>query len=98
MLRKILLVVLVLYAIWRIVTAWGRRLGRDEPSADSFSRFSAKSKERRKRGQQPEPEELVACDGCGTYVPTERALAADNGRHFCGESCRRTSEIAAGDR
>jgi hypothetical protein len=97
MLRKILFVVIVLFAIWRIVTAWGRRIRRDEPSADSFSRFSQKARDRR-RGRRPEPEELVACDGCGTYVPLQNALAAGNDRHFCGDSCRRASEAAADDR
>ena len=97
MLRRIMLIVLFLFAIWRIVTAWGRKVGRNEPGADSFSRFSAKAKERRRR-REPVPEELVACDGCGTYVPVVRALAAGNDRHFCSESCRLASENAAGDR
>jgi len=97
MLRKILLIVLVLFAIWRIVTAWGRKVGRNEPGADSFSRFSAKANERRRR-RGPVPEELVACDGCGTYVPIVRALAAGSDQHFCSESCRQASENAAGKR
>jgi hypothetical protein len=97
MFRRVLLIVLILFAIWRIVTAWGRKLDRSEPGADSFSRFSAKAKERRRR-QEPEPEELVACDGCGTYVPMARALATGSDQHFCSESCRQASENAVGDR
>jgi len=97
MLRRILFVVIVLFLVWRVVTAWGRRLRRDQPSADSFSRFSAKSRERRRRGD-PVPEELVSCDSCGTYVPLHKALASKNGRHFCSEACRRADGNAAGAR
>jgi hypothetical protein len=97
MLRRILFVVLILFLLWRVVTAWGRRLRRDQPSADSFSRYSAKARERRHR-REPEPEELVVCDNCGTYVPLRKALTSNNERHFCSEACRRADRDAAGAR
>ena len=97
MLRRILVVVVVLFLIWRFVSAWGKKLRRDTPGADSFSRFSGKSRDRRgQRGR--EPEELVACDGCGTYVPAQRALSTDGRIHFCSDSCRRASEDSARER
>jgi hypothetical protein len=102
-LQRILLVVAILFVIWRIATAWGRRLVRTAPGADSFSRFSPfeHGKRRRRHAANPtEPEELVACATCGTYVPARRALTAAGGRSFCGEECRDASGLPAshGDR
>jgi hypothetical protein len=97
-LQRVLLIVLVLYALWRIVTAWGRRLRRDGPGAESYSRFNPS--ERRKRSGAPSgeslaPEELVACSHCGTYVPARRTLTEGGGTVFCGDECRRAHDVPA---
>ena len=94
MLQRILLIILVLYALWRIVTAWGRRLGRDSPGADSYSRFHPDKRRQRTGGQQAGPEQLVACSRCGTYVPAPRALTAGGDRIFCSTECRDLNEVA----
>ena len=97
-LQRVLLIVLVLYGLWRIVTAWGRRLRRSSPGAASYSRFNPN--ERRKRSGTPSgdslvPEELVACSHCGTYVPARRALTESGGTVFCGDECRKAHEVPA---
>jgi len=94
MLQRILLIILVLYAVWRIVSAWGRRLRQDGPGADSFSRFRRRTGHGSRVQKQP-PEELVACSRCGTYVPARRALTAGDGAVYCSTSCRDASELAA---
>jgi hypothetical protein len=93
-LQRILLIILVLYALWRIVTAWGRRIGRDSPGADSYSRFHPDKRRQRTRGQQGDPEQLVACSRCGTYVPAPRALTAGGDHVFCSPECRDLNEVA----
>jgi hypothetical protein len=93
-LQRILLVILVLYALWRIVTAWGRRLGQQSPGADSYSRFHPDKRRQRPGVQHTEPEQLVACSVCGTYVPARRALTAGGDRVFCGPECRDLDEVA----
>ena len=98
MLQRILLVILVLYALWRIVTAWGRRLGHQSPGADSYSRFHPDKRRQRTGVPRAEPERLVACSRCGTYVPARRALTAGRDRIFCSPECRDLDEVAmAGD-
>lgn len=94
MLQRILLIIVVLYALWRVVTAWGRRLGRDSPGADSYSRFHPDKRRQRTRDRQAEPEKLVACSRCGTYVPAQRALTAGGDRVFCSPECRDLNEAA----
>jgi ribosomal protein L32 len=92
-LQRILLIVVILLVIWRILAAWGKRLVRGGMGADSYSRFSPF--ERRKRRsesatQASEPEELVACSSCGTYIPLRRALTSGADHRFCSEECRGT--------
>ncbi len=81
--RRLLLVVAILYVVWRVLNAMGRRLARRSPGADAFSRFSAAG--RRRRG---EAERLVPCSRCGTLVPASRALTDGSGRPVCGPACR----------
>lgn len=98
MLQRILLIILVLYALWRILSAWGRRLGKEAPGADSYSRFNPRARRQRRSsvgGVDQSPEELVACSGCGTYVPVRRALTEGGGRFFCGEECREAHKLTA---
>ncbi len=91
MLQKILFVVLVLFVVWRLLSARGRRLGTDAPGADSFSRFSPIKRRRRRdwtRERNEGPERLVSCTHCGVFVPAERALAETSGAVFCSPNCR----------
>jgi ribosomal protein L32 len=102
-LQRILLIVAILFVIWRILSAWGRRLIRDSPGADSYSRFSPFKRSQRRRWHSEAnsaPEELVACARCGTYVPVRRALSVGDDLRFCGEECREAHELPAahGDR
>jgi hypothetical protein len=97
-LQRILLIVAVLYLVWRILAGWGRRLGREQSGADSFSRFSPKGRGQRRQSAaqgSAAPEELVACSRCGTYVPLPRALAAGDGSFFCSRVCREAGKVPA---
>lgn len=100
MLQRILLLVVALLVLWRLVSALGRRLDRDAPGADSYSRFSPRKRRRRREWARGEglgsPEQLVACSECGTYVPSRRALASDSGRVFCGPACQEAARAASG--
>ena len=101
MLQRILLVVLVLFVVWRLLSAMGRRLGQQSPGADSYSRFSPNKRRRRREwarsGSDDGPERLVACSHCGTLVPAGRALAATSGETFCSPECRDRSRVTAKD-
>jgi hypothetical protein len=95
-LQRILLVVLVLFVVWRLLTAYGRRIGRTGHGADSYSRFSP-YRRRRRRDRTAEragdrPDELVPCQRCGTYIPSRRALTSGSGAVFCSPECREREE------
>jgi hypothetical protein len=100
MLYRILLLVAVLLVVWRLLASLGRRLDRDAPGADSYSRFSPRKRRQRREWAASEgaggPERLVACSVCGTFVPTRRALTSESGGPFCGPACREASEAASG--
>lgn len=101
-LHRILLVVVVLLVLWRLLSARGRRLEREAPGADSYSRYSPRKRRQRRdwaRGGSAAngPEKLVACSECGTYVPARRALASQSGRVYCGPACREASDAARVD-
>jgi hypothetical protein len=36
---------------------------------------------------QTQPEKLMRCDACGTWVPSGRMLAAKSGKMFCSREC-----------
>jgi len=36
---------------------------------------------------QNQPEKLMRCDACGTWVPSGRILAAKSGKMFCSREC-----------
>jgi len=95
MLQRIALVVAVLYVVWRILAAYGRRLGKTAPGADRFSRFSRNPRDRWARPERdPEAgrEDLVSCASCGTLVPASRARLSADGRRVCSEACLRALE------
>lgn len=93
-LQRILLAILVLYVVWRLVTAWGRRLAHRSPGADSYSRFRPDKRRQRTDVRAAEPEQLVPCARCGTYVPARRALTAGGSEVFCSPECRDVREVA----
>jgi hypothetical protein len=99
-LHRILIGVGVLLVVWRLLAARGRRLDRDSPGADSYSRFSPRKRRRRQdwasSGGAGGPERLVACSVCGTYVPARRALTSESGGPFCGPACREAAVAASG--
>lgn len=94
-LQRIALLVLALYIIWRVITIWGRNLQKKSSGSDDFSRFSARSRDRRRRQQersQRAVEELVACSRCGTLIPMSRAILAHGSRSVCSVECRDATE------
>jgi hypothetical protein len=100
-LHRILLVVAILLVLWRLLSARGRRLDRDAPGADSYSRFSPRKRRQRRDWASSAggdgPERLVACATCGTYVPARRALTSQTGRRFCSPACRESSDAISGN-
>lgn len=78
--QRILIVVMVLYVIWRVATIIGRRVQRSARGADDFSRF-------RGREGQEQAEALVECAGCGTMLPYSRSLPGPAGS-YCSAECR----------
>jgi len=85
--RRLLFLIVVLYATWRILTAIGNRQRRTAARADDFSRFSAR---RRDRLHRP-GEDLVPCARCGVHVPRSRLVAGRLGS-YCSEACREAAE------
>jgi YHS domain-containing protein len=81
LLLRILLIVLIVRALWRL--AVGVMEGARAPGQVGGSRPP------RRTGQQAVP--LVKDPVCGTYVVRERAVAASSGGetlYFCSEKCR----------
>lgn len=102
--QRILIIVVILYVIWRVLYAYGRRMARQSQGAEDFSRFSGRRRARRGDGDGPgegREQQLARCPGCGTYVPEERLLTASDGAAgYCSEACRRAHllEAASDDR
>jgi hypothetical protein len=90
--QRIVLIVVVLFIAWRILSSRGKRMMRSAPGADDFSRFSFRRKERRLRRQRENASQLVPCAGCGVFVPVERAVAAGDGALYCSDACRDEAE------
>ena len=89
---RIVFVVLVLFVVWRLLSAIGKRTSSASLGADSFSRFHPRQRRRRMDREdgprQPSPEELFKCVHCGTYAPVGRALAGEGFDVFCCQPCR----------
>ena len=95
---RILLIVTVLYVIWRVLNAWGRKIARGSRGAEDFSRFSARGRAAGRADGSPVPkpgEELAECAGCGTFVPRARMTMGEDGRLYCGHDCVATDGTAA---
>ena len=89
--QRIALIVLVLFILWRLLTAVGKRLVRDSAGAEDFSRFSARRRDRRDRFRPKggtRNDELVECAGCASWVPSSRASRARDGSAYCSETCK----------
>jgi hypothetical protein len=95
-LQRIVLIVIVLVVAWRIAASLGKRHRREGFGADSYSRFSPLLRRRRRewtsQSDAGAPDHLVACQRCGTHVPSRRALTSGSGEVFCGPSCRDRAE------
>lgn len=92
MLQRIVLIVIVLVVVWRIAAALGKRQRRTGFGAESYSRFQPLLRRRRRewssRLGDEHADHLVACQCCGTYVPSRRALGSGSGEVFCSADCR----------
>lgn len=84
MLQRIAVICLVLFVIWRLLAALGRR--GQGAGADSYSRFSPEARRRRRAGAAGS-NRLVACAGCEAMIPEDRALSVSGGRFACGSEC-----------
>ncbi len=87
--QRIIIIVAVLYLLWRVLAAVGRRSATTGRGAEDFSRFSGRSRDRRReaKDRQKTGVELVACQQCGTLVPSDRLLTSGNGVFCCSEPC-----------
>ncbi|MCD4750425.1 MAG: hypothetical protein K8R59_13730 [Thermoanaerobaculales bacterium] len=85
--QRIIFLVLLLYVAWRVLAAWGRRTVRDGAGAEDFSRYSPRSRDRRRKNSQTaDVGELTACSRCGTYVPSDRLVSDRDGRRrYCSD-------------
>ncbi len=85
--RRLLVLIVILYVLWRILVAVGNRQRRTAARADDFSRFSARRRDR----FRDEGETLAPCDRCGVHVPESWLVAGRSGR-YCGEACREAAQ------
>ena len=95
--HRILLIVTVLYVIWRVLNVWGRKIVRGSRGAEDYSRFSARRRAPGRADGSPvsKPgEELVECAGCQTFVPRARMTMGKDGRLYCGHDCVVTDPAA----
>ena len=88
MMERWLLIVVVLYVVWRVLYSQGRHLLRTSRGADDFSRFSRDPRQRRGDGTA-DLDTLVVCDRCGVVMPRSAAVTGDGGERCCA-SCAAT--------
>ncbi len=98
--QRIIIIVVVLYVLWRVLTAMGRRTAASGKGAEDFSRFNARSRDRRRAAKERQAEnvELIACAHCGTFIPTDRALTSGDGVVCCSRDCANLLEGERADR
>ncbi len=87
--QRIIIIVAVLYVLWRLVTAIGRRSVASGKGAEDFSRFNARSRDRRRAAKERQAEnvDLIACAHCGTFIPADRALNSVDDVVCCSRKC-----------
>ncbi|RLE17853.1 MAG: hypothetical protein DRJ65_22190 [Acidobacteria bacterium] len=95
--QRIIIIVAVLYLLWRVLAAMGRRTVASGKGAEDFSRFNARSRDRRRvaKERQATNVELMACAHCGTFVPFDRALKSSEGVVCCSRECEAALESGA---
>jgi len=87
--QRIIIIVAVLYVLWRVLTAMGRRSAASGRGAEDFSRFNVRSKDRRRAAKERQAGnvELIACAHCQTLVPADRAVSLPSGVVCCSRQC-----------
>lgn len=92
--QRIIIIVAVLYVLWRVLGAMGRRSAAAGQGAEDFSRFNVRSKDRRRaaKARQAEDVELIPCAHCQTLVPADRALSISSGVVCCSRQCAEVLE------
>ena len=65
MLQRILIVVLILFVVWRLLAMWGRRMRGAQPGADSYSRFNPQQRRQRRDGKDLDATRQPASAGRG---------------------------------
>lgn len=95
--QRIIIIVAVLYVLWRVLTAMGRRSAASGRGAEDFSRFNARSRDRRRAAKERQAAnvELIACAHCGTLVPADRALSLSSDVVCCSRECATALESGA---
>ncbi len=95
--QRIIIIVALLYVLWRVLAALGRRTAASGKGAEDFSRFNARSRDRRRAAKERQAEnvELIACAHCGTFIPSDRALKSGVGAVCCGRRCADALESGA---
>ena len=81
-----LILVVVLYVVWRVLYVRGRRLARARAAREEeyLSRLWAQGREWSAGGRQtPADDELVACGRCGISVPSRRLQSDADARRLC---------------
>jgi hypothetical protein len=98
--QRIVIFVAVLYVLWRLATALGRRSASAGKGAEDFSRFNARSRDRRRAAKERQSTnvELVACHRCGTFVPADRALPGGDDSVYCSRQCQGAFESGADEK
>lgn len=92
--QRIVLIVAALFVLWRLLTALGKRSATTRRGAEDFSRFSAKSRDRRREAARRRDDggDLVACHHCQTMIPASRAVTVGSSGTFCSQACAAAHE------
>jgi glutathione S-transferase len=87
--QRLLILVVVLYVVWRVLYVRGRRLARARVAREEeyLSRLWAHGRDW-SAGERPTlaDDELVTCGRCGISVPSRRLQSHADGRRLC-EAC-----------
>ena len=80
--RRLLILIIVLYVVWRVLGIVGRR----RAMADARERVRGVGAKGRDRGPD-RTRQLVPCARCGTLVPEDRAVRGSDGNLYCAATC-----------
>jgi len=83
--RRLLIVIAVLYIVWRILGIVSRRLHGTEDARRRVGRRQRAGTGADSHGASER--RLVACAHCGTLVPEDRAVRGPDGALYCERSC-----------